>query len=215
MNFPKWPGCEIRGKSVTVDQAAEIIIRTDDLYISCNDQEWTHILNKEMGVAKGDYDSVDKARDTYHNLELYYFCNDRIASCYIGGPNGWCNWDGTIHLSGKNIGKWPNLEALLEELNLIAKNFTYLDFKCQLFDNEFSEDKKGIVEFTVKDGSVTYTEEFTPFETENKDIDYARLFSDRYGRGCSVDQFRRGLALAKDSTYAQYLWLHPIKKRAK
>lgn len=193
MNFPKWPACEIRGKSVTEDQAAEIIVRTSGLYFTCNDREWRNILINEMGWDGKDFDELDRIYDRYRNLHLEYFENDNIASCYVGGPNGWCNWDGKIHLSGKNIGKWPSFGSCFYELKSIAKAFPYLEFDCQLFNGEYCEENiKPLVQFSVKSGEISYKENgFTPFNIGQGS------YLPESERGCTIEQFRKGLTLAK------------------
>jgi hypothetical protein len=102
-----------------------------------------------------------KQKSNYHmeigTLDLEYLHNERVCSCYIGGPNGWCDWDGKIHQRGKNVGKWPTATEIYNEWELIAAAFPFLRLTCRLLTHEAgcSEGNPGIaVVYEVANGEV-------------------------------------------------------------
>jgi len=123
----KWPRLLVAGEPITEDQADEVLLRTDSWYFGCNDQAWTDTLNQvcaEFGrpqEPKGREGWVahfhaDRAwQDKLGLLHPSYVGNSRIVSAYIGGPHGWCDWDGTIGCSTYNIGKWPSTDEVTED----------------------------------------------------------------------------------------------------
>lgn len=223
VGLPKWPALVVVGKPVTKEQAMEILIRTDSLDFICNDKEWEADLNgiiygiraseyggdrnlhselkKRHGFPDNDkynpefWDILESYRRRYAPLELSYLRNDRIASSWIGGPHGWCSWDGVIGCSNYNIGKWPSVEEVHSDWTMIASEFPFLDLKCQLMNEEAGEsgDTKPLVEFEVKDGKVRIYE---PEEILVKPVfgdgdDLFSRFNDPYReRGCSLSAVR-------------------------
>lgn len=224
----KWPELLVKGKSVTGDQAHEIIIRTSGLSFSCNDQRWENGLKREVLDACGMW-STPTSDFGYHNwdtlkrkfgiLDLSYLQNDRIASSYIGGPDGWCNWDGTIQAYGKNIGKWPGVESVYGDWCAIAKAFPFLSLRCQLVNMEHSEEaeqqaqhevlydekddpKFPVVEFSVHQGEVEIREPDEKIIDVKKPFDPMTLMhrfnNPNAERGCTIDMFKKGLTLAAE-----------------
>jgi hypothetical protein len=174
MTLGKWPAMVVVGKPVTEEQAKEIIVRTSGISFYSNNHEFVqmlyeHIFDKKLNVKK--YHS--SICDYYTNEEEYqrvikkygilycldYLINSQIVSSYIGGPHGWCNWDGTIFTNSYNIGKYPSVDDVLKEWKVIAKTFPYLDIKCQLWSGECGEDNTvPAVQYNVKNGNVTMVE---------------------------------------------------------
>ena len=205
VRLPKWPMMATVGEPVTRDQAAEIIVRCSGLYFSSNDRAWLRTIHAEIGVRMDQYglpnlDDVDRARPKHGVLDLEYLeLSDRIASAYIGGPHGWCNWDGTIGESGHNIGKWPTTAEVLEEWKTIAAAFPFLTLRCQLFSGEHGEDViEPVVEFHVGNGEARALE---PGAAIGKGGIEAPMFVGNE-RGCSLEDYRRGLELALASRSA-------------
>lgn len=206
-NLPKWPACIVIGDSVTMDQAAEIILRTSGLYFSSNDKSWDRQCYELIGATYDDDDSwhpsfasTDQAREKLGILDLSYMHTDRIASSYMGGPNGWINWNGHIHQTNKNIGKWPDHEDVLEDWKIIAATFPYLNLKCQLFDGEYCEDDiKPVVEYQIHHGQVISllpTEEM--IVTQECDMSIEERFSNPFAeRGCTLHQLERAVSLCQ------------------
>lgn len=195
--LPKWPAIAVEGKPVTKEQAAEIIIRTDSWQFFVNDDDWERQLYECAGVSIGKYgipnrDEFAAAKEKLRVLPLNYLNNERIATCYVGGPSGWCDWDGNIFINNKNIGKWPSVEDALEDWRSIASAFPYLDLRCQLFNGEFCEDGiSPVVEYRVIGGKASVGELGPPMKVSR---DYTRKWGER---GCTLDAFKLALKLAK------------------
>lgn len=167
----KWPAFLVQGTSVTEVQAVEILFRTSSARLCLNDRKFESFYYDLLGFP--DQESLDMAVINAHYeharalgfLELGYLANSQIASSWIGGPNGWMNWDGQIHCSNKNIGKWPSVQEVSEDWAKIAKAFPFLDLRCQLLNHEagYPEGESRVtVEFVIKDGTVTVFEPADP-----------------------------------------------------
>jgi hypothetical protein len=215
VGLPKWPGIIVVGKSVTSDQAAEIIIRTNAWYYGCNDKKWEKIVDKVTGLKSfsSTHDLpkdqlnkalalIEKLRDDFdnsiHHIDLEYLYTAWVMSAYIGGPHGWINWDGSIAYGGHNIGKYPSAETVFNEWKLIAEAFPFLDLRCQLMNAEACEDGVPVIEYVINNGTVTAKE---PTEIINcytrKSLEEEMFMLHRSGRerGCDEDTLRRSLLL--------------------
>jgi len=172
----KWPGMAVKGDSVTEQQATEILMATDrnqGMYRhSSNDTDFERQLSELFGTPMPydrddpfDWNRLENFRDAIGALEIDYLCNARIVSAWIGGPHGWCDWDGTIFSNNSNIGKWPAVSDVAEEWEIISKRFPYLNIVCQLYDCETCEVEETNAhpshEFVVNDGKVTVQEPTT------------------------------------------------------
>jgi hypothetical protein len=201
------------GNSVTEEQAMEILIRTDSFYFGCNDPEWEEELhNIVYGVRSRDIDNqlkekygFDKEKyspefwtlkesfqQRYAPIELCYLTNSRIASSWIGGPHGWCSWNGKIGCSNYNIGKWPSVEEVHNDWVAIASEFPFLDLRCQLMNEEAGESDiiKPLIEFIIKEGKVEMYEpteilDIPSFGSDEMMI--ARFGDPHFERGCSLE----------------------------
>jgi hypothetical protein len=231
--LPKWPALIVQGTSVTAEQAMEIIVRTDSMRFSSNDGEFDRKLNEffyDIQLAKSGYDEerdailrklgMDKEdknswstyweyQDKYRNLtgqiELEYLNNYRIVSSWVGGPHGWCNWDGTIGCNNFNIGKWPSVEDIYKEWKSIAKAFPFLDLRCQLMNHEAdceeSVEKPGpVIEFRVKNGKVKMSTPTKPLAKTSFGVGgmYENLFQPLRERGCTFQQFQKAVTYTRD-----------------
>lgn len=162
--LPKWPAIVVEGDNVTTEQAEDIIIRTCSWYLSCNARWYQRAAWEALGLTVNefgypDYEDEAKFKESIGVLDLEYLSNDQIVSSYIGGPHGWCDWDGSIGYSGHNIGKHPTTEDVFNEWTLIAEAFPYLRLRCQLFSGESTEDDiRPVIEYQVRDGRVTWSE---------------------------------------------------------
>jgi hypothetical protein len=220
IGLPKWPGLLVKGEKITEEQAAEIILRTSG-WISCNDNDFTnavncliydvqddgkpayydkvnHLIREKIGVEKdspGTWEKIWEYKEKRDNeigiLDLGYLGNHQICSSWIGGPHGWCNWDGTISACNYNVGKWPTIEEVYNEWKLIAKTFPFLDLRCQLLNHEqCSPEMVGnpgpVIEFRLKDGKVKMS---IPNKVlcESEDVDF-RGFENEIG--CSVEKVK-------------------------
>lgn len=189
IGLPKWPAFLVKGKSVTKKQAAEIIVRTDrsipDFKYAGNDRAHAKNLSDIFGVPEEFDDGVHRPQEPTEDqkakrleemrirwasmerlerkigkLNLEYLHNSWIVSCYVGGPHGWCDWDGNIGNCSTNIGKWPSVEAVTRDWEQISEAFPFLDLECQLCNHEAgypSENQVNgpVVKFVVKKGKVT------------------------------------------------------------
>lgn len=177
LGLPKWPQLMIVGDNVTEEQAADIIFRTETFLTDSH--EWSGGNNKafneryrrESGleeitnIAGKDWcfsaDAERHLRARIGFVDLEYIHNTWASSSFIGGPYGFCSPDGAIFYSD-NIGKYPSVEAVYNDLCAIAKAFPYLNFKASLYSHEGGEevdDRKVIVSFVVSCGDVTLNTE--------------------------------------------------------
>lgn len=170
--LPKWPQCVIWGEKITIDQAKEILARTDSFFVQgplSNNHEWddkmkAFIKFPDADDYKGSDDQIDwhryweeKAayREAHNLINLSYLDNNYISSCYIDGVNGWCHPNGTIFFN-QNVGKYPSWDELENDCKDIAKAFPFLDMKICLFNGETGEDgTKAVGGFVIKKGKVT------------------------------------------------------------
>lgn len=189
IGLPKWPALLVKGKDVTKKQAAEIIIRTDrsipNFEYAGNDRDHAKNLSALFGIPEEFDDgvkypqeptkaqkekrteemrtrwaSMERLEEKIGKLNLEYLQNSWIVSSYIGGPHGWCDWDGNVGNCATNIGKWPSVEAVTKDWTLIAEAFPFLDLECQLCNHEAGYPVENqvngpVVKFVVKKGTVT------------------------------------------------------------
>lgn len=215
--LPKWPCLLVVGKPVSTDAAKEIIIRTDGLFFSTNDRTFERHANfliygveaesynlttellKKLNTSNYSkvYDYENKQRAKYGTIDLTYLNNRRIVSSYIGGPHGWCDWDGNIGCNTYNIGKWPSIKEVRDDWAAIAKTFPFLDLRSQLLDKEQCEQPQGnpVVEFVVKNGKVRVVEpKSLLIQPQDNTIDNAfSLFKPGRERGCTILQLAEAL----------------------
>lgn len=137
----KWPRLLVTGTPVSEEQADEILVRTNLWYSLSNDKDWELVVAELAGISIGahgmyDYQSVRRFEQRHGVLRLEYLHNYRIASAWIDGPHGWCDWNGHIGCSTFNIGKWPTADSVTGEWTAIATAFPYLDLTAQLVGDE-------------------------------------------------------------------------------
>lgn len=229
IGLPKWPALAVVGSPVTREQAMEIIIRTDSLYFSSNDHAFNSELNSllfDIEVPSNSYDSVSDSiaaklgikregnwaqideykqpfLDALKPLYLNYLQNNWIASSWIGGPHGWCNWNGDIGCRNYNIGKWPSIEDVYNEWKAIAKAFPFLDLKCQLMSHEAGPEDgidKPVIEFRISDGLVRMVKPSAPIApTAFGSADMIARFSNPFAeRGCTIEMFKQALEYVRN-----------------
>lgn len=221
VGLPKWPALVVRGERVSVEQAAEIIVRTDSWRLSTNDRQWGRQVRELVGLRPDPWEGPSSNRtlqeitaDIDHDetiraglgvLELEYLRNSQIASCWIGGPHGWCHWNGRIGSDNYNIGKWPSAEEVMGEWSLIAAAFPFLKLTCQLFNGETCEEgTRPVIEYVVAERKVTAREP-SDFTMMPNDGDTESLVADivmgRLGRerGCTIEQLKRAVDLVRST----------------
>lgn len=178
IDLPKWPATFITGESVTLEQAKDILFRTDgslsaiSLYGFGNDRKfrdlcqdafgWKPII--EMQESKSD-DPEIRGRgwelsslwaEKMGHVHTEYIYNRFLATSYIYGPTGWCNPDGRIHFEGHNIGKYPSIDEVAREWDRLLTAFPYINLVCTLFSGEHCEEgAEPLVTFVVRNGVVS------------------------------------------------------------
>jgi hypothetical protein len=141
-DLTKWPRLLVVGAPVTPEQAEDILIRTANLcLLAVNDQAWTAYVTQAFGLTPGPYgiatsDSFRAVSAELDMVPLTLLYTSRISSSWIGGPHGWCNWDGRIGATTYNLGRYPDRETVLAEWALIAAAFPFLDLTAQLLADE-------------------------------------------------------------------------------
>lgn len=195
----KWPLLLVTGEPVTEEQANDILIRTDSWSLMTNDKSWQRQVIELTGHELAEHGwgfADDRAfRREYKVLDLHYLANARIMSSWIGGPKGWCDWDGTIGTSNYNIGKWPTVEEVEEDWTAITEAFPYLDLQAQLIPEE-GEAGYAAVEWHVKDGSVEQVES-TKLLRRPTDAGFVALFTRGGERGVQPDRLEVALDQAR------------------
>lgn len=185
IELPKWPQALITGPDVTIEQAKEIILRTDQFIIStcycnsANNTRWGERMFKALGydqLRAIPYGSLnrflisDKVKKKFKFLDLSYIHNTWAASCFVYGPYGFCSPEGKIEFLD-NVGKWPNVSEIHADLIMIAESFPFLELWCTLqdyvYDDKYNEiGKTPLVTFHIKDGVMEgiYKGTLEPFE---------------------------------------------------
>lgn len=180
VSLPKWPALVVVGDDIEPGEAAEVLIRTDmncpDFEYAGNDKGHRERMAGLFGIEptrdhhgwtdehdriryyRERHAAIDKLRGEMGILPLNYLHNHQIISAYIGGPHGWCDWNGRIGCNGYNIGKWPDVEDVAKDLEIITKAFSFLDLRAQLFDDEHHNVPNPLVHFIAHNGDVTVRE---------------------------------------------------------
>lgn len=198
-DLTKWPRLLVVGDPVTPQQANEILIRTDLWTGFGYDPHFEDAVYAMIGLdldpySETDWNRLDKFRDSINAIPLSYLYNDRIASSWVGGPFGWCNWDGTIGCSTFNIGKWPSVEGVLQEWQDIAAAFPYLNLTAQLVPDE-GEAGLAAVTFRIEGEMVSATVEDAPLirPVEEFGMDINSLINGRGSIGVSLKRLAEAL----------------------
>lgn len=178
--LPKWPQMLVTGAPVTQTQALEIIRRTDSFFSfpHGNDHAFVEEAIRLIGFpeepvgprrngsdAKAEKEFFDafnmfwknqsQWREEWGCLGTQYVRNDWVSSCFISGPHGWCHPDGTIGFSD-NVGKWPTVEEVKHDWEILAKEFSFLEVEVTLMDKESCEENsQPVVSMLIRNGHVS------------------------------------------------------------
>lgn len=162
-DLPKWPQMFVTGAQVSVEQAKEIIRRTDSFFLHCgrtgNDARYAERVLNRLNFPRGDSDTLklftkeDEWKKKWGCIETEYVFNSWISCAYIGGPHGWCDPDGTIFYTD-NIGKWPTIDTVLKEWQTLAQEFPFLKIGVTLMNAEATEENTPVVSMLVENGKV-------------------------------------------------------------
>lgn len=213
----KWPRLLVTGQPVTETQADEILIRTNQWRLLFgNDHDWVAAVEQvasEFGrptePQRGPDHDAYLAELRNHRpvmeawleragiLQLSYLGNDRVMSSWIGGPHGWCDWDGRIGCSTFNIGKWPSDDQVTGDWEAVAEAFPYLDLTAQCVDEE--GEGQVAAQWRVVGGTVEYDPQPTEQIRSADELDEEQVVGHVLGigfgseRGVSVDRLRQAL----------------------
>jgi len=153
IGLPKWPQMIVSGKPVTVEQAKDIIFRTDSFLLE--HYEYSGGNNHKFNEDYRQKSCLALFHDSFKNEEMWnkeeeldenlgfvrtnYVTNDWASCAYIDGPHGWCSPTGIISYSD-NIGKWPSVKEVLSDWNKLATAFPYLNLNVTIMSGEHCED---------------------------------------------------------------------------
>ena len=190
----------VTGKAVTVEQAKEIIFRTDEFltdattYGGGNARKFNveyrrlaglDLLQFERTARDGhtytdiDWDKQYELQERLNIVETLHVKNSWTSCSYIGGPHGWCSPAGVISYSD-NVGKWPSIEEIVEDWSTIAQAFPYLDLHVTLMSGESCEDDiEAVINIRVVDGSAFAEAPDESVHTIPEKKDYMEVFEQR------------------------------------
>lgn len=171
--LPKWPQMLVSGVQVTLEQAFDIILRTDRFLTDpdgySNNREFSKWYKAESNLVAlletrkypegheyqtTNWEKYRQLQESIGFVSTEYVSNDWAASCFIGGPHGWCSPAGVISYAD-NVGKWPNIREVYDDWVKIAEAFPFVDAHVTLMSGESCEDETyPVINFRVKDGAV-------------------------------------------------------------
>jgi len=148
--LPKWPQMIVTGHRIPEDLALEVIRRTDSWFVQghgCNDRAGDRSLARRFRMPHfidystplpydaGDWNREVRWKEAWGAIETSYVKNYWIGSAFIYGPHGWCHPDGQIAYID-NVGKWPTVEEIQADWQLLATAFPFLDLTATLMSGE-------------------------------------------------------------------------------
>lgn len=203
IGLPKWPQCIISGKSVTKEQALEIIRRTDSFFSGCEGNNHTfndearsickipNIRDEKYGY---NFKAYFKDKDDFNKIwglvETQYLLNHWISSSYIYGVNGFCHPDGTIEYH-HNIGKYPSVRDIYDDLKLLGQAFPFLDMHCTLMNAEECEYGEGLVTLHLKNGRIRFMKPIIKISHEPADEDIMNNLLMRKENSFDLEQLKK------------------------
>jgi hypothetical protein len=152
----KWPQMIVTGEPVTVEQAQEIIRRTDRFfaYPHSNNKQYDDLVRSMLWLPQ-DALLREYWQETWGYIGTQYVKNDWIASSYIGGAHGWCHPNGTIAFHD-NVGTYPTRADILRDWLEIAHAFPFLVADVTLMDGgSCVEGIQPVVSMEIRKGKVT------------------------------------------------------------
>lgn len=193
--LPKWPQLKLTGLKVTLAQAKEIIMRTDSFvgaihYGGGNNKKWNDWAKRTLFgklLDKVDDDQIwhvaDELRAHLGFVTTTYINNNWLSSAFVYGPHGWCSPEGEISYID-NVGKWPSVEEVFQDLQAIISTFPFLTMTATLMSGESCEDEtKPIVTFVCRDTKIVLTDEHTEHHYPVLEIDRSdKRLTERFER---------------------------------
>ena len=187
IGLPKWPQLMIVGDDVTVDQAKDIIFRTDDFltdgscYAGGNEREFNKNYRQDCGFPDDkDFEAMKlsfRVREKIGFVNLNFVVSQWASTCFVGGPHGFCSPKGKIFFQD-NVGKYPSVEEVYEDFVKIAEAWPFLNFKASLYSGESCEsDAVCLVSFVVSNGKVEVTKEDFDLKRFADKIDFDEMLA--------------------------------------
>jgi hypothetical protein len=204
IDLTKWPRLLVAGEPVTREQANDILIRTAPRHFFTNDQRWLRQVAEEYRIPLDRYGGprwpdMAEVFDSLGVLHLTYLTNDQIMSPWVGGPHGWCDWEGRIGCSTHNIGKWPAFEDVQGDLDDIAGAWPFLRMDVQLVTDEGEGELAAM--WRLIDGEAVFVEpgERLPMGEIDESVLLRCLAGRDRGveRGVSLERLREALEQAR------------------
>lgn len=204
----KWPRLLVAGDPVTREQANDILIRTNSRYLDGNDQAWMVQVAAVYGFALDhhgfmDWQPANTAFDALGVLDLGHLANEQVTSTWVGGPHGWCDWDGRIGCNTYNIGQYPTRTQVQDDLDAIAATWPFLRMDVQVVADEGDGD---LLAMWQVDAGTAVLVEPGPRLPANE-IDEAtlvnRFFTIGAERGVTPDRLREAIAQVRHTRPAQ------------
>ena len=171
----KWPWMIVTGKSVTIEQAMDIIVRIDGNACPGDQIYNLHDQVKRDFISRSGADEISKIA-RYENrqsdiwrlngeflraikyIELEYICTYNIFSSYIYGNHGFMSSTGKIAYANP-IGKYPSMEEIMNEWKTVANEFPFLDLNVTISDQTYDENDQEVLvpcfNIRVIDGAAT------------------------------------------------------------
>lgn len=162
----KWCPLYVYGEPVSQEQAAQILIRTDEnsfpqrngpvrpFISTVHSSLFLRVLNWS-----DELEFREKMDRVTGRIDLYYLSNRQICTAWIQGLSGWCHWNGLISTDFNrpySVGKYPSQEEILKEWTQIAERFPFLDLRCWLKDQDDDGNPERLTEqFRVVGGKAT------------------------------------------------------------
>lgn len=171
----------VAGKSITVEQAKEIILATDSFlthvseYVGGNNREWNKWARDQLGYSVFDsnpdgsygpsglrfgvaHEKMSRVEQLAGFLKTEYVQNSWASCAFVGGPHGWCHPDGTVRYAD-NVGKWPSVSEVAEEWEVIGQRWPFLDVWVTLMSGESCEvHRQSVVTFHLFGGELKFFE---------------------------------------------------------
>lgn len=137
--LPIHPHIVIDGEHMTIEQAKEILLKTDTFFMGRGGSP-DEALDNSLLSAIGITTPHREWKGTGKTLSLKYLTNKYIATSHVFGIRGWCHPDGTVFYS-ENIGIAPTWEDIYNECATLAEAFPFLNMRLWLFNFGIGEDE--------------------------------------------------------------------------
>lgn len=221
LSLPKWPQMRVWGEDVTVEQAKEIIFRTDSFFCTSEDMEndrrpnWADWARVQIGLASPAISRLSHVERYNMDLEIGqalkaitndYVRNSWADSSYVYGAYGWCSPEGKIFYCD-NVGKWPSANEILEEWEQLAAAFPFVKATVVVMSAEHCEGGEPVFAIKIKGGVANAV---TADEVVMPDMEFSRDAEDLSAiLGSMFGAFKKAGNAVPDS------WLPEIAEKIK